>query len=154
MLLKILYGVRANVFFLSRFSSQTLTIHRTAGEERGPSFIPLYHFHPLTNIETLFATLHVRWLSRIFNRNACVYHTASRWDLPPHQITIWMIDDAMFVCLLDALILGFCYSDLTLETCGFELASTTTIVLQANRLTKCASHPKWPKLLPFCENLG
>ena len=39
-------------FFLSGFSSQTLTIHRTAGEGRGPSFIPFYHFHPLTNIET------------------------------------------------------------------------------------------------------
>ena len=40
------------------------------------------------------------------------------------------------------MILGFCYSDLTLETSGFELASTITLVLQANRLTKCASHPK------------
>ena len=47
----------------------------------------------------------------------------------------------MFVCLLDELILGFCYSDLTLETDGFELASATTLVLQANRLTKCASQP-------------
>ena len=47
----------------------------------------------------------------------------------------WLIDDAMFVCLLDELILGFCYSDLTLETGGFELASTITLVLQANRLT-------------------
>ena len=52
------------------------------------------------------------------------------------------IDDAMFVCLLDELILGFCYSDLTLETGGFELASTITLVLQANQLTKCTSHPK------------
>ena len=32
-------------FFLSGFSSQTLTIHRTVREGRGPSFIPLYHFH-------------------------------------------------------------------------------------------------------------
>ena len=39
-------------FFLSGFSSQTLTIHRTVSEGRGPSFISLYHFHPLTNIET------------------------------------------------------------------------------------------------------
>ena len=48
----------------------------------------------------------------------------------------------MHVCLLDELILGFCYSDLTLETGGFELTSTITLALQANRLTKCASHPK------------
>ena len=39
-------------FFLSGFSSQTLTIHSSVGEGRGPSFIPLYHFHLLTNIET------------------------------------------------------------------------------------------------------
>ena len=39
-------------FFYQGFLSLTLTIHRTAGEERGPSFIPLYYFHPLTNIQT------------------------------------------------------------------------------------------------------
>ena len=50
-----------------------------------------------------------------------------------------LIDDAMFVCLLDELIQGFCYSDLRWETGGFELASTVTFVLQANRLTRCAS---------------
>ena len=90
----------------------------------------------------LFAALHVRWLSRIFNRNACIYQTATRWDLPPYRITIWVIDwwcNVFF--LLDELILGFCYSDLTLETGGFELALTITPVLQANRLTKCASQP-------------
>ena len=52
-----------------------------------------------------------------------------------------LIDDAMFVCLLDELVLGFCYSDLTLETGGVELELTITLVLQANRLSKCASHP-------------
>ena len=48
----------------------------------------------------------------------------------------WLIDDAMCVCLLDELILDFCYSDLILETGGFELASIITPVLQVNRLTK------------------
>ena len=52
----------------------------------------------------------------------------------------WLIDDAMFVCVLDELTLGFCYGDLSVETGGFELASTITLALQANRLTKCASH--------------
>ena len=37
-------------FFLSVFSLQILMIYRTAGEGRGPYFIPLYHYHPLTNI--------------------------------------------------------------------------------------------------------
>ena len=53
-----------------------------------------------------------------------------------------LIDDAKFVCLLDELILGFCYSDLTWETGEFELTSTITLVLQANRLTRWASHSK------------
>ena len=52
----------------------------------------------------------------------------------------WLTDDAMLVYLLDELRLGFRYSDLTLETGRSELASTTTFVLQANQLTKCASH--------------
>ena len=47
----------------------------------------------------LFATLHVRRLSRIFNRNACVYQTAIRWDLPPYPITIWVIEWWCNVCL-------------------------------------------------------
>ena len=65
--------------------------------------------------EHLIATLYVRWLSRFLNRNACVYQTATRWDLTPYWITIWLIDwlidNAMFICLIDELILGFCYSD-------------------------------------------
>ena len=54
-----------------------------------------------------------------FYRTASIYQTATRWDLPPYWITIWLIDDAMsiFVCLLNDLILGFCYSNLTWEAC-------------------------------------
>ena len=47
----------------------------------------------------------------------------------------------IFVCLLGDLILGFCYNNLTQETNGLELASTITLALQANRLTRCACHP-------------
>ena len=71
-------------------------------------------FHSTTSTRSrifrhLFATLHVRWLSHIFNRNACIYQTATRWDLPPYRITIWLIDDVIliFVCLYVELILGF-----------------------------------------------
>ena len=39
-------------FFYQGFLSRALTTHRTAGEGKGPSFIPLYHSHPLTNIQT------------------------------------------------------------------------------------------------------
>ena len=62
-----------NEFFFS--SSQTLTIYRTAGDHL------LFHSTISTRSRTLrhlFATLHVRWLSRIFNRNVCVYQTATR----------------------------------------------------------------------------
>ena len=50
-------------------------------------------FHSTTStcsriLRHLFATLHVRWLSRISNRNVCVYQTATQWDLPPYRITI------------------------------------------------------------------
>ena len=45
----------------------------------------------------------------------------------------------MLVCLVDDLILGFCYSKLIRETGRFELASTIDLALQANRRTKCAS---------------
>ena len=64
------------------------------------SFLPRTFRH-------LFVTLHVRWLSHIFN--GYIYQTATRWDLPPYRITIWLIDDVMliFVCLLVDLILGF-----------------------------------------------
>ena len=44
----------------------------------------------------------------------------------------------MFVCLLDELIVGFCYSHLTWKNSGFERASTT-LVLQANQVAKCAN---------------
>ena len=81
-----------NFFFCQGFLSQTLTVDRTAAEGRGASFISLYHFHPITNIEIFFATLHVRWPSRIFNRKPCAYQTATRLDLQPYRITIWLID--------------------------------------------------------------
>ena len=62
----------------------------------------LFHSTTSTRSRTfrhLFATLHVRWLSHIFNRNACIYQTATRWDLPPYRITIWLIDWWCNVCL-------------------------------------------------------
>ena len=48
----------------------------------------------------------------------------------------------MFVCLLDDLIPGFCYSSSARETGGLKFPSTITLVLQANptKKIKCASH--------------
>ena len=83
----------------------------TGKQGKGGNY-PLFHSTTSTRWRTfrhLFATLYVRWLSHIFNRNACIYQAATRWDLPPYRITIWLIDDVMliFVCLLVDLILGF-----------------------------------------------
>ena len=48
---------------------------------------------PSRTFRHLFATLHVRWLSHNFSRTTCIYQTATRWDLPPYWITIWLIDN-------------------------------------------------------------
>ena len=125
-------------FFLLEFSF-TDTDDSPGSRERVGTIL----FHSITSTRTRtfkysFATLHVRWLSHVFNRTPCIYQTATRWDLPPYRVTIWSIDDVMliFVCLLDNLILGFSYSNLTQKTGGLELPSSITLVLQVNRLTK------------------
>ena len=97
-------------FFLSGFSFTDTDDSRGCWRREGTIFystLPLPP--PITNIETFLSTLHVRWPPRIFNRNAFVYQAANRnafvyqaatrWDLPSYQITIWLIDNAMFVCL-------------------------------------------------------
>ena len=44
-------------------------------------FIPLYHFHPLINIQAFIFQLCTSDDSHIFNRTACIYQAATRWDL-------------------------------------------------------------------------
>ena len=75
----------------------------------------LFHSTTSTRSRTfrhLFATLHVRWLSHIFNRNACIYQTATQWDLPPYRIIIWLID---WWCDIDFYLLA-CWIDLGFDT--------------------------------------
>ena len=57
-------------FFCQGFPSRTLTTHKTGGEGRRLSFSSLYR--PRT-FRHFFPTSHVRWLSHIFNRTACIY---------------------------------------------------------------------------------
>ena len=84
--------IKFNKFFLLLgFSSQTLTIHRTAGKGRRSFLFQSTTSTCSRTLRHLFATLLVRWLSRIFNCNACVYQTVTRWDLPPYRITVWVI---------------------------------------------------------------
>ena len=98
---------------------------RLTGQQRKRGDHFLFHSTTSTRSRTfrhLFATLHVRWLSHIFNRNACIYQAATRWDLPPYPITIWLIDDVklVFVCLLDDLIQAFFTAILIQETGGHD----------------------------------
>ena len=142
------------LFYLSGFFSQTLTTHRTLGEGTGASFystlpLPPAHEHP----DICFATLHVRWLSHIFNLTACIYQPAARGGLPPYRISIWLIDDVTLIFLysLVDLIQGFCYSYLTLETSGLELLSTVILTLQANRYILGLLYVGFKMLLPLIK---
>ena len=137
-------------FFYQGFFSQTLTIHRTAWVG-GDHLL----FHSTTSCRSqtlrhLFATLHVKRLSRILI--ATLVFTRLLLNEICHLIKLpfdWLINDAMLVCLIDELILGFVTAILTWETVGFELTLTITLALQANRLTKCASHPFFNIVLSF-----
>ena len=92
--------LRLSYFFLSRFSfTDTEDTQESRGREGNHL---LFHSTTSTRSRTfrhLFATLYVRWLPHIFNRTACIYQTAIRWDLPPYRITIWLIDVTLSFCL-------------------------------------------------------
>ena len=79
---------------------------RFTGQPRKGGDHLLFHFTTSTGSRTLrhfFATLHLRWLSRIFNRNSCVCQAATWWDLPSNRITIWLIDLWCKFCLFTSL---------------------------------------------------
>ena len=82
-------------FSISVFFFQTLMIHRTAGEEKGPFLFLSITSNSSWAFRPLFATLHVRWLPHIFSCTASNYQTATQWHLPPHWLTIWLISDGM-----------------------------------------------------------
>ena len=122
LLLVILFTVNKMLYFVCNswvFFSIRVFFHehwRLTGQWGKGGDHLLFHFTTSTRSQTfrhLFATLHVRWLSHIFNCTACIYQTATRWDLPPYLppywITIWLIDDVTiaFVCLHDDLVLAF-----------------------------------------------
>ena len=60
--------------------------------------------------------------------------------LSNYRLIDWLcnVDFRLFTCWFD---FKFCWSYFIWETGGLELASTINLVLQTNRLTKCASHP-------------
>ena len=55
----------------------------------------------------------------------------------------WLIDDPMFVCVLDELILGFVTAIWHWKSADLNSHRLSPFYYKANRLTKCASHPKY-----------
>ena len=101
----------ASFFFYEGFFSETLTIHRRAGEWRGPTLnftlsLPPTHEHwDIYLLLSVWDELFVFLITMLFFSRLLldeIYHII---ELPFD----WFIDDAMFVCLLDELILGFRY---------------------------------------------
>ena len=123
------------IFFYQGFLSQTLMTHRTAGERRWPSFI-------LTNIQA--------FICNFACEIAITYFWSQRLCLPDcysmrfTNLSSYHLIDWLMMWLLVDVILGFFYSLLdTGKAMGSNLHRHITLVLQANRLTKCTSHPKW-----------
>ena len=87
-------------FILPLFFSIRVFFHghwRLTGQQGKGEDHLLFHSTTSTRSRTfrhLVATLHMSWLSYIFNRTTCIYQTATRWNLPPYRITVWLIDDA------------------------------------------------------------
>ena len=133
----------AQFFFLSGFSFTDTDDSQYSRKREWNiiySTLPLPHAHEHWNIYLQFCM----WDDyHIFLIATLVFTRLLLLDEIYHLIELsfdrWY-NVCVFVCLPDELILRFCYSDLTWETNGFKLASTITVVLQANRLTKCASH--------------
>ena len=113
-----------------------------SGQQRKWGDHLLFHFHPLKNIQTFIYSF-----AREIN---ITYFKSLRLHLPGcysmrftallnYYLTDWCdADFRLSVCWLD---FRFCYSHLTWETGRLELESTIILVLKANWLTKCASHP-------------
>ena len=112
---RMLLNIMRKLFFLYQgFLAQTLTINRAVGEgRRGIIFystLPLSPAHEHWDIYLqlcIWDDYHVFLIATLeFTRLS-----ATRWDLPPYRITIWLIDRWCNVCLLHELILSFSYSD-------------------------------------------
>ena len=93
------------LFFLSGFSFTDTDNSQDSWGREGDHL--LFHSTTSTRSRTLrhlFATLHVRWLSRIFNRNACVYQTACYSMRYTTLLNCHLIDWLMMQCLFVYLI--------------------------------------------------
>ena len=138
-----------NVFLI--FFSVRIFFHGhwqlTGQHEKGRDHV-LFHSATSTCSRTfrhLFATLHVRLLSQIFIQTTCIYQIATRWDLPPYGITIWLIDNVMLVFSLFTWWFGSSVTAIwdvkPLDSSSHRLSHHPCIT-QGNRLITCASQPE------------
>lgn len=127
--------------FCKGFLSQTWTISGQQGKGRDRHYsslsLPLTYEHS----DNFFPTLQLRWLPVKYFWLYCLqpqdFYSMRFTPLEKHHLI--HCEQSVNFCLLDNS--RFCYSNLTRGSAGFELVLTITVVLRANQLTKCASHP-------------
>ena len=128
-------------FFYQGFSTYTNDSQDSRGRE-GTFFystLPLPSAHEHSDIYLQFCKWDDLWL--VFDHSTCVYQTFTRWDLPPYWITIWLIDWWCNFCLFTWWFDSWYFVTAIWHGKPVDLNSIT-LVLQANRLTKCTNHPR------------
>ena len=131
------------ILFLSGFSFTDTDDSRDTRGRVGTIFysiLPIPHAHEHSDTYMQFCMwddYHIFLIaSFVFTRLLLdeIYHLIG---LPFDWLMMW----CNFCLFTYDLILGFCFSYLTRETGELKLATTVTLILQADQLTKCASHP-------------
>ena len=129
------------LFFLYEFSLTDTGDSQDYRRREGSIFYSTLPFPPFHEHLDIYLQL---WMwddyHVIFNRTPDCYSMRIT-TLLDYYLVNWWWNFNFFVCLVDDLVLGFCYSNLTRETCGFELLLTIILVLQAKRLIQCGNHP-------------
>ena len=94
-------GIYKDFFSLSGFSFTDTDNSQDSRRREGTIFYSTLPLPPAHEHSDIYLQLCMWDDYHIFNRTACIYQAATRWDLPPYRITIWLIDDVTFdFCLL------------------------------------------------------
>ena len=118
---------KAGIFLSGLFSFFLFSQFIVQQGKGGDHPIPLYHFHPPTNIQTIICTFAgLRWLLRTINRNACNCQTVTQWYLSKMRVSTWL-----FIEFYVRFYVRSHYIDYSLTSGGFELTPTINLVLQA-----------------------
>ena len=137
------------------FFSVRVFFHRhwqLTGQQGKGGYHLLFHSTTLTHSQTFRTTLYVRW-DHIFLTSTLVFTRLLLMRLTTlsnyYLVDSWCnLNFRLVACWFD---FRFCYSYLTWEISGLELSSTIIIVLQVNRLTKRAIHPKVTEVFYLLE---